>query len=279
MSTSENKILPGDSFFTTQIETARAGCRLGLPVRHFEIVDSTNREAERWALAGAPEGALVTAEHQTSGRGRLNRIWHDLHGESLLFSLILRPCLPPAKAPTIAFPLASALAETLCRWLPRDAVELKWPNDVLVRGRKTAGILLESRCTPDQVKFVVAGIGLNVGGLPNDFPDELRKTCETMRHAAGKTFDRIEILCAFLDEFENLYGKFLKSGLDAARSSWNSFFRMSGKKIKVTLSTGTVTGTAGDLGPDGTLPVRTGDGRLVEIFAGDVELCREDDNG
>lgn len=267
-----------DTFFAAQIEKERRASGLGFPLRHFQSLDSTNREAERWAKDGAPNGAMVVADHQTMGRGRLGRTWFDLAGKSLLFTLALRPPLPPDQAPTITFPISVALAEAFCRLIPRSAVELKWPNDVLIQGKKAAGILLEARCGSNNVEYVLAGVGINVGGIPTEFPIEIQDSCQTLQQAVGSDFDRLQVLCAFLQEFDVLYAAFLTHGLDALKKQWNSFFRMKGKKIKVATGQRTIKGLAGELGPNGALLVETQEGQTEEILAGDVELCREDNN-
>ncbi|MDW7709055.1 MAG: biotin--[acetyl-CoA-carboxylase] ligase [Deferrisomatales bacterium] len=246
--------------------------RLGRPARHCSSVDSTNREAERWAGAGAPEGALVLAERQTAGRGRLGRTWADLPGRSLLFSLLLRPPLPAAQTPPLTFAAAVALAEALARWVPPQALELKWPNDVLLGGRKVAGILLEMRAEGQRTEHVILGVGVNVEGDPAEYPTAIRDLCTTVAAWTCPPPRRSEVLCAFLEAFESAYEDFLQTGLEALLPRWHRWFRLQGQAVRVQTPGGTVEGRAVGLGPTGSLLVDTGKGAPVrEIFAGDVE--------
>lgn len=246
--------------------------RLGRPMLYLREVDSTNREAERWAGGGAPEGALVIAEHQRAGRGRLGRSWLDLPGQSLLLSLVLRPPVSPAWCPALTFVAAVALADALDRWIPRDLLEIKWPNDVLCGGRKVAGILLEMRCEGERVEHVILGVGVNVGGNLARFPQELRRRCTSVAEwAKDSAPDRLDVLCAFLGELERWYAEFLSGGLQAIRERWNSWFKMAGQRLRAETDRGVVEGAARGLGPTGALVLETDDGRFLEILAGDVE--------
>jgi BirA family biotin operon repressor/biotin-[acetyl-CoA-carboxylase] ligase len=243
---------------------------IGHPVRHLVSVDSTNREAERWALEGAPEGALVVAEHQTAGRGRLGRSWFDLPGKSLLFSLVLRPPLAAAQAATLTYVAAIALADAICRWIPGDRIEIKWPNDVLVDRRRGAGILLEMRCESRRVEHVILGVGINIAGDPAEFPDEIRSTCTAMGALCPTPVDRATALCAFLGEFETRYGEYLQDGFRALVPRWNRWFRAAGQWLRVQTPAGLVEGRARGLSPNGALILEAG-GATIEVLAGDVE--------
>lgn len=243
----------------------------GRPTRYLTGVDSTNREAERWALQGAPEGALVVAEHQRSGRGRLGRAWHDLPGRSLLFSLVLRPPIPPAEAPTLTFAAAVALAEALSLWVPRTLLEIKWPNDVLIAGRKVAGILLEMRCESQRVEHVILGLGCNVEGATDEFPEEVRPHCTTVAAHADRGPDRLALLCTVLEKIESAYEGVLRSGFLPLQAQWNEWFRGKGQWLRVQTPSGALEGRALGLGPGGALLLDPGDLPVAKVYAGDVE--------
>jgi BirA family biotin operon repressor/biotin-[acetyl-CoA-carboxylase] ligase len=245
---------------------------LGHPVRRFDRLDSTNREAERWALAGAPDGALVVAQHQLAGRGRLGRSWFDLPGKSLLFSLVLRPSIPASGAPAITFVAAVALADALARWVPRGSIEIKWPNDVLVGSRKGAGILLEMRCEAQRVEHIILGVGVNVGGDPEEFPDEIRDSSTAVAAWSSAAPNPSDVLGAFLQEFELRYQAFLDAGLSTIVPRWNRWFRGIGQRLRVRTPSAVLEGTARGLGPGGALVLDLGGQRTVEVLAGDVEL-------
>jgi len=259
-------IRPGELVGTLQTRM------LGRPARHLEETESTNREAERWAAEGAPEGALVLTEHQIGGKGRMGRAWFDLPGRSLLFSLILRPTLAAQRTPPLTFVAAIGLAETLARWVPEREIEIKWPNDVLLGGRKVAGILLEMRTEGQAVQHVILGVGVNVEGTAEEFPPEVRPLCTTVAAHAGCPPSRLEILCGFLEAFERGYGEFQARGLEGLLPQWNRWFRMAGQHVRVHSPRGLVEGRAVGLGAAGSLVVDPGEGQTsVEIFAGDVE--------
>ncbi|MHB8764317.1 MAG: biotin--[acetyl-CoA-carboxylase] ligase, partial [Deferrisomatales bacterium] len=245
--------------------------RMGQVSRHRVQTESTNREAERWALEGAPEGALVIAEHQTGGRGRMNRTWFDLPGRSLLLSLVLRPPVPAARAPAITFVAAVALAEAASRWVARERIEIKWPNDVLVGGRKLAGILLEMRCEGQRVEHVILGVGVNVGGGPGELPADVQHLATTLASHAEPAPRRLEVLAAFLGRFEQAYDEFLDQGFPAVQARWNEWFRLAGQWLRVQTPTGMMEGRALGLGPTGSLVLVGSDGAASEVFAGDVE--------
>lgn len=246
---------------------------LGRPARHLARVDSTNREAERWAREGAPEGALVVADLQEAGRGRLGRTWHGLPGQSLLASLLLRPPISPAEAPLLTYAAALALAEALAEWVATDSLEIKWPNDVLVGGRKVAGILLEMRGDAQAVEHVILGVGVNVGGRPEDLPEDVRGRATTVAAGARKAPDRLDVLCGFLEAFEDAYHAFLAGGFEALRPRWNAWFRMTGRTVRIQTPAGVREGVARGLGPNGALLLEGPGGATTEIYAGDLELA------
>jgi BirA family biotin operon repressor/biotin-[acetyl-CoA-carboxylase] ligase len=248
--------------------------RFGRSLRHLARLDSTNREADRWAQQGAPEGSLVVAELQEAGRGRLGRSWYGLPGKSLLFSLVLRPDVHPSDAPLLTFVASVALAETITAWVPAPAIEIKWPNDVLISGRKAAGILLEMRTEGQRVDSVVLGVGVNVEGSSADFPAELRETAITAEEAApNKKPDRLAFLCHFLEVFEEAYDLFLAEGFGPLSVRWNEWFRMVGQSVRVRTAAGVAEGVAKTLGARGALVLERAPGDLTEIYAGDVEFA------
>ncbi|GAB6064313.1 biotin--[acetyl-CoA-carboxylase] ligase [Deferrisoma palaeochoriense] len=255
-----------------EIETALTTQRLGRPVRYLPETSSTNAEADRWAEEGAPEGALVVAEHQTRGRGRRGRTWADIPGESLLFSLVLRPDLPAAAVPPLTYVASAALAEALAHWVPRQAIEIKWPNDVLLGGRKVAGILLEMRAEAQAARHVILGVGLNVGGTGHDLPEELRPLATTVAEwAAPPAPDRLAALAGFLRALEPLYDRFVRAGFAGVREAWQAWFRGAGRSVRVFTPAGPEEGVAEGLDPEGALLLRRPDGTRARVLAGDLE--------
>src|SRR5512139_1352036 len=154
------------------VRRACAAQRFGQVIEYVETTESTNTLAQERARAGAGEGTVVIAETQTRGRGRLGRAWLSPPYRNLYLSIVLRPPLPPGAAPRLALVVGLATAETVAEWAPDAAV--KWPNDVVVDGQKVAGILTEMDADSERVRFVIAGIGVNLNIGTEEFPPELR---------------------------------------------------------------------------------------------------------
>src|SRR3977135_2724364 len=185
------------------------GGLFGKRIHHFFKTDSTNRVALELGHAGEPEGAVVLAEEQTAGRGRAGRNWHSERAAGIYVTLLLRPRLAPVQAPLLTM-LAGLSAHSAVQALTGLAVDLKWPNDLLIRGKKLGGILTEMHAEPSQVRFVIGGIGLNVN--QDEFPGELASVATSLRVETGKPQSRMELLVRLLHEFESDYNRFLKEG-------------------------------------------------------------------
>ncbi len=238
-------------------------------VIEHEILGSTNDEACRLASDGAAEGTVVWAHRQEAGRGRRGRRWQS-PGGNLYFSVILRPAAAPAVAAQLSLVAAVALADTLAALLPdRARVEQKWPNDVLVGGRKIAGILLESSgAMAEQVDWVVVGCGLNIAVAPDE--TTLPATCLVDEGAVST--DRKTILMALLDSLHRRRGEWDTAGIAPVRTAWLSRARGLGHEITVRLPTHEFKGQFLDMDDSGALIVRLPDGSEKAVTAGDVFL-------
>ena len=228
-------------------------------------VDSTQAIVFALAADGAPDRTVVVAESQAAGRGRRGRVWQDEPGASLLTSILLRPRLAPAQLPTLSLTAGVAVAEALAS-AAGLAPRLKWPNDVLVDGRKLAGILLESRLSsaPAASACVVAlGIGINVA--QRAFPPELAEHATSVRLAGGGDLDRDVLLVALLEALDRWRARLEREGFAPVRTRWRSLADTLGR----TVSVDGVTGVAVDVDDDGALLVDEG-GRRRRVVAGDV---------
>jgi BirA family biotin operon repressor/biotin-[acetyl-CoA-carboxylase] ligase len=237
---------------------AFAGClprgRLAGPLRAYRSAASTQALARAWAEAGAPEGAVILADHQTAGRGRRGRSWTAPSGSALLFSVILRPALPVGRWPEIPLAAGCAVAEGVeaAAGIPTS---LKWPNDVFAAGWKIAGILAEGVAgTPP---LVVLGIGVNVSQADADWPSDLAGRARSLAGLAAPV-PRAPLLGAVLGRLEAWYGVLLDEGFEPVRLAWR---RRGLLGARVALPAGE--GTAVDLAPGGELVVRRDDGRTV----------------
>jgi BirA family transcriptional regulator, biotin operon repressor / biotin---[acetyl-CoA-carboxylase] ligase len=240
---------------------SRALERAGLhaPVRFDEVTGSTQATAVRLAIDGAPEWTIVAASHQTAGRGRLGRTWTDQPGHALLFSLVLRPPLQPDAIGTISL-LAGTALTTACREVAAADATCKWPNDVLVTGRKAGGILAETRVVASRVEFVVVGIGVNLGSPPSDVPN-----------AAAVHADDEMLLTAFLDAFAHAYRPSNESFGHDVVASYRDVCSTLGNRIRARTTGGKVVeGDAVDVDETGSLVVRVGE-TVERVRFGEVE--------
>jgi BirA family transcriptional regulator, biotin operon repressor / biotin---[acetyl-CoA-carboxylase] ligase len=243
---------------------------LGRVVHAFEEVDSTNDVARKLAEDGAGNGELVVAESQRKGRGRRGRSWLSPPGSNLLFSLVLCPDLPPARASELTLAAAVALTEVL-RGAGFDA-RIKWPNDILVRGRKVAGILTELSADRERIHFAILGIGLNVNLQKGELPPEVAELATSLRIERGEPVPRVFLLAALLAALESWIETIQEEGFAPVRARWLELNVTVGKRVRVDAGKRPLEGQATDLDADGALLVRDDAGKVHRILAGDVEV-------
>ena len=248
------------------------GTLFGKRIYHFFKTDSTNRIAFELGHAGEPEGAIVLAEEQSAGRGRAGRTWHSERATGIYLTLLLRPKLAPVQAPVLTM-MAGLSAHTAVEAVTGLPVDLKWPNDLIIRGKKAGGILTEMHAEPGLVRFVVVGIGLNVN--QERFSGELAGLATSLRQETGKPQSRMELLVRLLREFETDYNRFLREGIAGVIQRFEVVSSYAhGKKVRVTNGMESFVGTTAGLGPEGLLQVEREDGRVVTVIAGDVAEAR-----
>ena len=240
----------------------------GKKVIHLDTTDSTNSYAASILVAGIDEGTVVIAEEQTAGRGRSGRVWSSEKGKNLTFSIILKPKVPPASIGVISLYAALGVAEAV-RDLTGMSAHCKWPNDVLIAGRKLCGILSDTSIEGGSLTSVVVGIGLNVN--QTEFPSEIQPAPTSLRLAAGRTFDRIKVLSSVLDRLEQRYSDLQSQRFDAIIRAWESMATMMGSEIRIAMHNGVLAGVASGIAEDGGLIVRT-NGTDRKVLAGDVTI-------
>ncbi len=244
------------------------GSLFGKRIYHFFKTDSTNRVALELGHGGEPEGAVVLAEEQTAGRGRAGRTWSSERAAGIYVTLLLRPKLAPVQAPLLTM-MAGLSAHAAVEAVTGLAVDLKWPNDLIIGSKKVGGILTEMHAEPGQVRFVIVGIGLNVN--QEKFPAELASIATSLRLEVGKTQPRLELLVRLLREFESDYNRMLREGVASVVKRFEVISSYAhGKRVRVTNGTESYLGTTAGLGPEGLLQVERDDGRVVTVIAGDV---------
>jgi BirA family biotin operon repressor/biotin-[acetyl-CoA-carboxylase] ligase len=243
--------------------------RLGGKFHYFHEIDSTNTLARELAEGGAPEGEIVIAEAQTHGRGRLGRRWQSPPFANLYFSIILRPRLAPALAPQITLMAAVAVAETTGAFVPQGAT-IKWPNDILVGGRKLAGILTEASCDFERLDYVILGIGVNLNYRLSAMPAEIRARATSVAELAGNSVSRESFLKRLIHALDRCYGELEESGFAPLAPRWEAHFGLRGKRVRVELLDQNVTGRAIGIDRDGALLIEDEQGARLRVLAGDV---------
>jgi BirA family biotin operon repressor/biotin-[acetyl-CoA-carboxylase] ligase len=244
--------------------------RLGRSMRGFESVGSTNTAAADWARDGAPDGSVVVAEYQSAGRGRHGRSWDAKKGQNLMFSVVLRPALAPDRLGLLPVAASVAVAEAVDDFVTPHRAALKWPNDVLLEGRKTCGMLLESSISGRQAaEAVILGVGLNVN--QTTFPEALADTATSLRLAAGRAVPRAPLFARLLARLEARYDAVQGGEAAAVRAAFHDRLAARGeaRTLRVSDTGDTVTGVVQGITATGALRLDTPDGPTV-VHAGDV---------
>lgn len=264
---------PDGQVFSVALAQLLTTKSFGKPLHFFPSIDSTNTYAARLAREGAAEGCAVIADEQTGGKGRLGRSWVSPPGVNLYMSLILRPAVSTATVPQVGLLAAVAVAdaiEDVCPLIPA----IKWPNDILIDGKKVCGILAEMQTEAGLLKAVVLGIGVNVNAPLSAFPEELRDKASSLFLLGGREIDRSAFTAAVLTHLEKLYILWLEEGFPALRPLWERRATgLLGKVITVAAAEGTITGTVQGLDSDGALLLGDeGSETLRRVLAGDVTV-------
>lgn len=240
---------------------------LGSPLRKLVTTTSTNDEAKHGARAGAPHGATWVTEEQTAGRGRQGRSWVSPRGENLLFSVLLRVDCVPSRLPLVAIVAGLAVRDAVARAAPAADVRIKWPNDVLVGGKKIAGILVEAITVGRRIEAVVVGIGLNVH--TRLFPSDIAKRATSVALVSSDPPDRDALLTHVLEGIDHDLHVVLARGLGLVRSRIEAADALRGLRVR---SDSGDAGVAEGIDDDGRLLVRRADGVLTRWSAGEVHL-------
>lgn len=258
------KLLSGST--QEEIRSGQEATILGREIYAYETIPSTNQVALNLGEKGAPDGTLVIADFQSAGRGRYGRTWVAPAGSSLLFSLLLRPPLPPSHCFLVMMAAGLGVAEGIGRTTGL-AARLKWPNDVLIAGRKVCGLLLESRILGEHLEFAVVGVGVNVnvevggvGGIPAE--------ATSLQEMLGRQVARLALLRAILGSAERRY-----LDLQRGRSllvEWSALLDTIGRPVRIRIGNRQEEGVAEGVTEAGALRVRRGDGRVIEVSAGEV---------
>ena len=244
---------------------------VGRDIQVFERTTSTNDVIEKLARDGVKEGAVVFAESQTKGRGRLGRKWISPERKGLWFSILLRPDLRPQEATQLTVASATALRRAIQN-VTGLSPEIKWPNDILIGGKKVAGILTELSAELDHVRHVILGVGVDVNLGVGEFPLELRKLATSLKIESGRAVSRPELASAILRELDSDYARICAGKFTAVADEWEAHCTTIGRDVTVQIGGRKLRGRAESLDDDGALLLRTEHGRLEPITGGDVTL-------
>ena len=270
------------------------GAPLPWRVSLIQQVDSTSTRLKEAAASGEPEGAVLFAEEQTGGRGRLGRQWASRPEQGIWMSVLLRPAMAPAEVQTLTLAASVAVVQALRAYLAEEeaalsevdrvllrqasgAIGIKWPNDILWQGRKLCGILTELAAEPERLSHVVIGIGLNVSHAREDFPPELQHAATSLVQILsdlGETFvpDRNRIAAHLLLALNEQYGLLSHGGLESILNRWRDASLTLGQEIQVMDSNGPWPATALEIGEDGRLLVRGPDGNTQWLLSGEISI-------
>lgn len=245
---------------------------IGRSVYFFESVTSTQKVAKEYAMNGAKHGTLIVADEQTEGRGRMVRKWYSPKGTGIWASFILRPDIQIQHAPQLTLLSAVAVVQAIKK-VTHITPEIKWPNDILISGRKVCGILTELQAEEDRIQSVILGIGINVNQDKNDFSAEIIKKATSLKIELGKTVNRsslIQSLCYYIEQLLHLY---ISEGFTPIKSLWETYAVSIGKRISARTVKGTFDGVALGINNEGVLLLKQDNGEIVEIISADIDFA------
>jgi BirA family biotin operon repressor/biotin-[acetyl-CoA-carboxylase] ligase len=265
-----------DRLYAEEISAGLQTRWLARDLHWLDTTDSTNRVAQELARAGAAHGTTVVAEHQTAGRGRLSRSFFSPANLNLYTSIVLRPRIDTAEAPTWILAAAVAVADAVAETAgDPGAVEIKWPNDVLLGGLKTSGILMELGAEGTRVAWLVLGIGVNLNVDRTQFPVEFRHLATSLTAHTGRRIDRVAFARRLYNGLERTLDRCAASGFGSIRPAFEAYFKMAGRPVEVVDLAGARTrGRALGIDEGGALRIEREDGAVVRVVAGDVTVAK-----
>lgn len=244
---------------------------LGHSICYQDTIDSTNNLGKTLANQGCADGLLLVAEEQGAGKGRLSRGWISPYAKGLWFSIVLKPSFMPQEASKCTLMAAVAIVKAINKIKGVQAA-IKWPNDILLLGRKLVGVLTEMNAEFGHINYIVIGIGINTNATPDDYPDEVKPLAVSVADAAEEPFTRVELLCDILKNLEELYEEACANGFAGIFDEWRKYSCTIGQEVKVIAPDETYFGTAVDIDEEGLLIVRRTDGTIDKVVAGDVSI-------
>ena len=253
----------------TELESIHATEWAGCEIYYFDSIDSTNTKAKELAEEGHPSGTLVVADRQTAGKGRRGRSWESPTGIGIFMTLMLKPEINPNNASMLTLVAAMATTRAIRRVTGVPAM-IKWPNDIVMNGKKVCGILTEMSAQFDYINHIVIGIGINVHN--EDFPEEIAKTASSLYLESGQHIHRASLIEAFLAEFEDVYAEYLKTeDMEGLQKEYDAMLVNRGRQVRVLDPKEPFEGKAMGITKKGELIVDTWESRKL-VSSGEVSV-------
>ena len=256
-------------FLIKNFQSNLATKKFGENIVFHEEVGSTNDEAKRYAREGKPEGFIVLCDRQTNGKGNFGHSWFSPGKVGLYFSLVIRPELPLTRIPQLTFLAGVSILKTIYQETSLVS-KLKWPNDVMIKGKKICGILTESTSNHNKVDFVILGIGVNINHNINQLPGEFCGEATSLKIETGKDYSREKFLSSFLICLEQEYNSYIKHGAKNILESWRKHNNTLGREVTIYQGNREIAGLAKDIDDQGNLLVQIKSGVVVKVSSGEM---------
>ena len=260
-----------DTLEPLAIQTGLKTKHIGQNIEYVESCSSTQIIAHKLAQEGAPGGTVVLTETQTAGRGRMARKWDSAAGKGVWMSVILRPDVVPQKAPQFTLVTAVAVVRAI-EEVTKLQPKIKWPNDILLNGKKCTGILTELHSDADGIQALIIGIGLNINQEKTDFDPEIQAIATSLKMESGDTVSRQKLVQSLLYYLEIYTQMYIEEGFGLLKVMWESYSTTIGHPIRARMTNQTLEGIAEGITEDGVLQLRTADGKLHGIYSADIEM-------
>lgn len=244
---------------------------IGREILFFDKIDSTNTKAKEFSNMGKNQGTIIIADEQTKGRGRLGKSWSSPKGEGIWMSIILKPEIEPKEATKLTQIAAAAVWEGLNKI--GIETKIKWPNDIVLNGKKVCGILTEMSGEQNKLKYIIVGIGINVNTDSSKFPEEILNSATSLKVETGKRIKRETLIAMILNSFENLYEEFIKKdSVETVMKICKEKSALIGKEVIVMMKDQQKEVKAIDINEDGELLVKDREGNITKIISGEVSV-------
>lgn len=246
--------------------------RFGHTIHYFEEIDSTQRLAHQLAREGAKDGTIIIAEEQTGGKGRMQRTWYSAKGKGIWMTVIVRPDLLPHQAPQFTLIAAVSIVMAMKSLYTNFTPEIKWPNDILINGKKCVGILTEMLAEMDRVDGLIIGIGINANHEQTDFPDELQEIATSVAIEEKQKVDRAQLVAEILSYLERYTDEYIENGFKSIKQLWVEHSCTIGKRIRASTIREVIEGQAIGITDEGVLEILLDNGQIKKVYSADIEI-------